>query len=341
MITQVIDAADKNAVILAADLIKRGELVAFPTETVYGLGGNGLDADAVTKIYEAKGRPADNPLILHISAIDELYPLVREVPEKALVLADKFWPGPLTMIFKKADIVPNAVTCGLDTVAIRMPSHPFANAFIRTAGLPIAAPSANRSGSPSPTEAKFVFDDLSGRIPLIVDGGRCTVGLESTVISMSGCIPTILRPGGVTKEVIEAEIGRVDIHPGALRPVAVDKAASPGMKYRHYAPKAKLVLVDSGAAREKYDEAVCNGLNAAILASEETAAFYGGCRVKIYGSIARPESIAANLFRCLRELDAEGTDIIVCESTDTNGIGLAIMNRLYRAEGKPPEGDGK
>jgi L-threonylcarbamoyladenylate synthase len=331
----IVAPCDETSIAKAAELIRAGELVAFPTETVYGLGANGLDDAAVRKIFEAKGRPADNPLILHISRLEQLTPLIDgALPERAKLLAERFWPGPLTMVLKKSALVPDAVTAGLDTVAIRMPSHPAARALIEKAGLPIAAPSANRSGRPSPTRAEHVLEDMDGRIGLILDGGPCEVGLESTVLDASGPVPRVLRPGGVTPEMIEAALGAVEVDESALRPLKEgEKARSPGMKYKHYAPKGRLTIVrgaTDAVAREiarRYDEAEAEGLTCAILAS--SAGRYGDRNVRPLGET--PEEVATNLFQALREMDGEGVERMFAEAVEISGLGLAVMNRMGRA----------
>ena len=254
--------ADERAIECAAGLIRAGEVVGFPTETVYGLGANALDGEAVLKIFAAKGRPADNPLIVHISALDEIAPLISgDLPESARRLAEAYWPGPMTLILKKSALIPDEVSAGLDTVGIRMPSNPVARALIKASGCPIAAPSANRSGRPSPTCAQDVFEDMDGRVPMILDGGECDIGLESTVISLTDARARILRPGGITPEMIERVLGGVDVDPTALKPLAEGQIArSPGMKYRHYAPKGKLILIDGAPENVKAAlRKVCRG----------------------------------------------------------------------------------
>ncbi len=256
----------------AAQILLDGGLVAFPTETVYGLGANGLDDAAARKIYAAKGRPSDNPLILHISAATELKPLVRKVPETARKLMEAFWPGPLTMIFDKSDIVPYSTTGGLDTVAVRMPDDPVANRMIALAGVPVAAPSANLSGRPSPTTAQHVIEDMNGRIDMILDGGPVGIGVESTIIDVTGEIPMLLRPGAVTMEMLRDVVGEVAVDPAIAGPVAADvKPKAPGMKYRHYAPKAELVLVE--ATRPGGGEAAVSGGRASMTTAEQETAF--------------------------------------------------------------------
>ena len=324
----------------AAKILQEGGLVAFPTETVYGLGGNGLDSAACEKIYIAKGRPSDNPLILHISEFEELNPIVREISPAAQKLMDAFWPGPLTMVFPKADIVPEKATGGLDTVAVRFPSHPVARAIIRAAGLPIAAPSANSSGKPSPTRASHVEFDLNGKIDMIVDGGAAEWGLESTIVDVSGEVPMILRPGAVTKEMMEKVVGTVEIDPAILTKPAADlKPKAPGMKYTHYSPKAEVVLV-KGETKAVVDEInrlatedMAQGLKTGVMATEETKDLYKADIVLSLGSRDRPEEIGANLFKYLRKFDFLGAERVYSEVFSEEGEGMAIMNRLNKAAG--------
>lgn len=332
------EAAD--VIRMAAKILQEGGLVAFPTETVYGLGGNGLDSTACEKIYIAKGRPSDNPLILHISEFEELNAIVREISPVAQKLMDAFWPGPLTMIFPKAEIVPTKATGGLDTVAVRFPSHPVAKAIIKAAGLPIAAPSANSSGKPSPTRASHVEFDLNGKIDMIVDGGAAEWGLESTIVDVSGDVPMILRPGAVTKEMMEAVVGRVEIDPAILTKPAADlRPKAPGMKYTHYSPKAEVVLV-KGERQAVADEInrlaaldMSEGKKTGIMATEETKDLYHGDIVLSLGSRERPEEIGANLFKLLRKFDFLGADKVYSEVFSEEGEGMAIMNRLNKAAG--------
>lgn len=323
---------------LGAEIIRAGGLVAFPTETVYGLGANGLNAQAVRGIYAAKGRPSDNPSILHVGKKSDVRRLWRRMPRLAQQLMDTFWPGPLTLIAQRSEIVPDEVTGGLDTVAVRMPADRTARMLIQKAGVPVAAPSANLSGRPSPTRAEHVLADLGGRIPLILDGGPCRYGVESTVLSLAGA-PTILRPGAVTREMLAAVIGEVRLSPSLLAPLAPgEKAASPGMKYRHYAPKAELTVVigEPRAAAKKISELyasyemqnkVCE-----IAATEQTKHFYSGKRYVILGDKDHPETLCASLFAALRELD-ERADCILAEGVSPEEAGLAYMNRLLRAAG--------
>ena len=324
----------------AAKILQEGGLVAFPTETVYGLGGNGLDNSACEKIYLAKGRPSDNPLILHISEFEELKPIVRGISTAAQKLMDAFWPGPLTMVFPKSDIVPEKATGGLDTVAVRFPNHPVARAIIHAAGLPIAAPSANSSGKPSPTRASHVEFDLNGKIDMIVDGGAAEWGLESTIVDVSGEVPMILRPGAVTKEMMEEVVGKVEIDPAILQKPAADlKPKAPGMKYTHYSPKAEVVLV-KGETTAVVDEInrlaaedMAHGFKTGVMATEETKDLYKADIVLSLGSRERPEEIGANLFKYLRKFDFLGAERVYSEVFSEEGEGMAIMNRLNKAAG--------
>ena len=326
-----------EALTRAGELIREGQLVGFPTETVYGLGANALDADAVRRIFEAKGRPGDNPLIVHISAIDQLAPLIAGTPSPAArALMDAWWPGPMTLIFPKSDLVPMAVTAGLSTVAVRFPAHPAARALIDAAKRPIAAPSANRSGRPSPTTAAHVMEDMDGRIPLILDGGPCEVGVESTVIDMTGGEPRILRPGGVTPDMIASVAGSAGVDPAVMRPLKEGEVArSPGMKYRHYAPKGALTIVqgaEDAVVRKicrMYDEALACGQRPLILALEGHMSAYGQRRKLSLGADAA--GMAHALFARLRDADSLGANALFSEAVAADGVGLAVMNRLGRA----------
>lgn len=329
-----------DAIELAGQYLREGRLVAFPTETVYGLGANALDVDAITEIFHAKGRPMDNPLIVHIASVDELDKLVLHVPYAARILIDKYWPGPLTLVLPRSSIIPDEVTAGLGTVAIRMPSDPVAHALIKESKVPIAAPSANSSGKPSPTSAEHVIEDLYGKIPLILDGGECRVGLESTVLDMSGKSPVILRPGGITREMIERAIGEIGVDERVLKPPhAGDNFRSPGMKYTHYAPKAPVFIVKGhmedvpSKIVDISKEHIKSGKKVAVLATEETKDRYEDEKLIVFvmGSRACPTTIASNLFAMLRQCDEEDVDLIVAESIDTSHEGLAIMNRMLRA----------
>ncbi|MEM2419385.1 MAG: L-threonylcarbamoyladenylate synthase [Candidatus Bathyarchaeia archaeon] len=326
---------------IAAGIIKSGGLVAFPTETVYGLGANALNQKAVKALFKAKRRPLDNPPIVHVGDIQEVYRLVKEVPSEAEKLMDKFWPGPLTLIFKRSEIVPDITVSGLDTIAIRMPRHNVALALIRESGCPIAAPSANLAGRPSPTTAQHVLEDLNGRIDVVLDAGPTSIGVESTVLDLTVDPPQILRPGGVPYEVLKSVLEKVELHPVAVADVKVhvDRARSPGMKHRHYAPKAKVVVVEGGLeavvkkVAELTDYYRRRKERVGVLATDETVASYKADVVKSLGSRGRLEDAARNLFRLLREFDAEGVDVIIAESVPLKGLGLAVMNRLRRASG--------
>lgn len=314
---------------IAADIIKRGGLVAFPTETVYGLGADALNDDAVRSIFKAKKRPMDNPLIVHISSIEQLNLLAEKIPKKAKKLAERFWPGPLTMILKKKSIVPLSVTAGLDSVAIRMPKNDIALALIEKSGRPIAAPSANLSGRPSPTNHSHVIDDLSGRIDAIILGGSVDIGLESTVIDMTRSIPTILRPGKITPRMIQNQIGFVSLFKGTS-----SKPASPGMKYRHYSPKAKVILVKySKHQKQKISELIADYQkgNKILVLSREKIPSDSAPNIKnvVIGSTIAEMSNA--IFKEFREADKEGDDIIIVEGTKETGLGIALMNRLGKA----------
>ena len=338
---QVSKLKEHPGIVQAARILQKGGLVAFPTETVYGLGANGLDSEAAGRIYAAKGRPSDNPLILHIASMEELPGIVREIPETAKKLAKRFWPGPLTMIFPKADCVPDGTTGGLATVAVRMPKHPIALALIACAGLPIAAPSANRSGRPSTTTAWHVREDMDGQIDCIIDGGAVGVGLESTIVDVTGEKPMMLRPGYITKEMLEEAVGEVLLDPviTATQPDPTIKPKAPGMKYRHYAPKAEMLLCEG---REQEVAAYINtqtersqkeGKRVGVLATEQTRAAYRADVVLSVGSREKEESIARHLFQVLREFDEAGVDVIYSECFEEGPLGMAIMNRLRKAAG--------
>ena len=323
----------------ACRILQKGGLVAFPTETVYGLGGDAMHPEASAKIYAAKGRPSDNPLIVHIADMDALEDIAQSVPEAAVKLADHFWPGPLTMIFPKKEAVPKSTTGGLETVAVRMPSHPVARALIRESGVYIAAPSANTSGRPSPTKAEHVKEDLDGRIDMILDGGAVGIGLESTIVDLSTGVPTILRPGYITGEMLEDVLGEDQVDPAILsqkmNPNIVAKA--PGMKYRHYAPKGQMTIIEGDTGKvvdeinrlvkEKTDE----GCSVAVIATEETKDAYACANVRSVGSRATEGSIAAGLYDILREMDHIGAEYIYAESFEKDTLGKAIMNRMLKA----------
>lgn len=317
-----------------AEILKSGGLVAFPTETVYGLGGSALMSDAAKKIYAAKGRPQDNPLIVHISSIDALYELTLDVPDRAKKFIKKFWPGPLTLIFKKNSKVPDSVTAGLDSVAIRMPSHPIARELIRLAG-PIAAPSANLSGKPSPTKAKHVLQDLSGRVECIIDGGDATVGVESTVLDITKKESIILRPGGISFESLKKVDSSVRLHESIVSFSDVDKPASPGMKYKHYAPKAQVMIINS--KNKKKILAITNALIRQYKGLSKKVGILTFMKLNVPGCMVirfkKPRDAAHMLFGALRDFDNRGVEVIIAHGIDVKGIGLAFMNRLSKASG--------
>lgn len=331
---------DSDAIEEAAALIRKGELVAFPTETVYGLGADALCPLAAKKIYAAKGRPSDNPLIIHISRFEDLAVVAREIPGQARILADAFWPGPLTMIIRKNDRVPPETTGGMDTVAVRMPDHPVALRLIAESNRLIAAPSANASGRPSPTEAGHVMSDMDGKIPLILDGGTVGIGIESTIVDLTEEIPMILRPGYITRDMLEKVLGtKVRIDPGLIASDSGQKPKAPGMKYRHYAPKAPLVIVEGETEwvikeiNQRIVEQHRIGHKVGVLAADETCKSYHADYVKGIGARSDEDAIARHLYRLLREFDDLETDVIYSESFATPRIGGAIMNRLLKAAG--------
>jgi L-threonylcarbamoyladenylate synthase len=323
--------ADKEGIKRAAAILREGGLVAFPTETVYGLGANALSAVAVSRIFDAKGRPADNPLIVHIPDIKVAH-LYGEWNELADTLAKAFWPGPLTLVVNRNPLIPNEVSAGLQTVALRAPSHPAAQALLRAYGLPVAAPSANRSGRPSPTSARHVLEDLEGLIPLILDGGSCEVGLESTVADVRGSIPLILRPGAVTPEMITMACGECQVAEIVMRALAPDESApSPGMRHRHYAPAARMSLVDGSPENvSKLIRELAIGRDRTwVLAMEQHLDAYSGLNALSLGRNAT--EAAHRLFHLLRQADEEGVERILSETLPRDGLGLAVMNRLARA----------
>lgn len=333
-------AVQDQELLEAAQIIRDGGLVAFPTETVYGLGANALDEKAAKKIYEAKGRPSDNPLIAHISCYEELEPLVTGIPQAGGKLARRYWPGPLTMVFPKSPAVPYGTTGGLDTVAVRMPSDPVASRLIALAGVPVAAPSANLSGRPSPTTARHVWQDMNGRINMILDGGPVGIGLESTIVDVSGPLPVLLRPGAITLEMLRDTVGKVEVDPAIQGPPAEGlRPKAPGMKYRHYAPRGELTLVEGesravvSAIRRLVEEGLAAGRKVAVICTEETRDQYSGGILRCVGTRTRQETIAHNLFAVLRELDDLGAEIIYSESFSQDHLGRAVMNRLMKAAG--------
>ena len=321
----------------AAEIIKRSGIVAFPTETVYGLGANGLNEEAVKRIYKAKGRPSDNPLILHIGEVEQLKDLVEEVPETALKCIQAFWPGPLTIILRRKTIVPDIITAGLTTVAVRMPENPIARALINLAKVPIAAPSANLSGRPSPTSGQHVIEDMLGKIEMIIDGGETGIGLESTVLDLSEELPIILRPGGITYEDLKKVLPDVIEDKANLEKDLLPK--SPGQKYRHYAPKAEMILFIGDLEniisniKKHTDKSNIEYKKVGIMATDETKDNYSNAIVKSLGTRKDKKTIANSLFNILREFDNLDVDIIFAEGVDLDHIGLAIMNRMMKASG--------
>lgn len=331
--------AARAAVEKAGKILREGGLVAFPTETVYGLGGDALNPESSRKIYASKGRPSDNPLIVHICRWEDLAPVVKEIPETAKKLGEAFWPGPLTMILEKSDKVPKETTGGLSTVAVRMPSDQTALALIREAGGYVAAPSANASGRPSPTLAKYVEEDLGGKIEMILDGGKACIGLESTIVDLTEAVPTILRPGYITREMLAGVLGRVEIDRAVLPEGSDIAPKAPGMKYRHYAPKAELTIIagEEEAVIKRInklaDEAKKKGLRSGVIATDATMGRYNATLVKSVGNREREEETARELYRILREFDEEEVDVIWSEAFADSGIGQAVMNRLLKAAG--------
>jgi L-threonylcarbamoyladenylate synthase len=331
---------DQGIIEEAGAILRAGGLVAFPTETVYGLGANALDGTAVRKIFEAKGRPQDNPLIVHISDFDELEPLVAEVPAIARKLMDRFWPGPMTIIFKRSAVIPDETSAGLDSVGVRMPSNPIARALIKAAGVPVAAPSANISGRPSPTEVDSCIEDLSGKVDMIIGGEKCEVGVESSVIDVTEYPPCILRPGGITLEMFRTVDENIYIDPSILKkPEADFRPKAPGMKYRHYAPKAPVRIVQGEPEKvialinEMVQNYINEGKKVGIIATDETKDRYRGGVVVSLGSRRDMDSVTRNLFETLRSFDSEGVSLILSESFEETGKGIAVMNRLKKAAG--------
>ena len=334
MKTLMLSAEKREDVALAAKLIREGGLVAIPTETVYGLGANGLDAGAVLHIFEAKGRPQDNPLILHISEPREMENICHDIPQAAWLLAERFWPGPLTMVLPVRDNVPKRTTAGLDTVAVRCPKTAATRELIRLAGVPVAAPSANRSGKPSTTTAAHVLHDMDGRIDAILDGGACEVGVESTIVDLTGERPRLLRPGGVTPEELKALLGVLDIDRAVLGQIANDAVVrAPGMKYKHYAPAAEVIIVSgSSEAAARYIRRHFGDGDATLCFAEELP-LYGGCNPTAYGRLDAPQTLSAGLFAALRDLDRPEIRTIYARCPEGGGLAYAIGNRLKKAAG--------
>lgn len=335
-----VENIDMEVIKEAAEILRSGNMVAFPTETVYGLGANALDEDASRKIYEAKGRPSDNPLIVHVSNENQVKKLVKNIPENAKKLMAAFWPGPLTLVFNKSDLVPYGTTGNLDTVAVRMPNHKIALELIEYSDVVIAAPSANTSGRPSPTTAKHVMDDLSGRISMIIDGGSVGIGIESTIVDVTEDIPMILRPGYISKKMLEDIVGKVEIDKAILGPMTEDaKPKAPGMKYRHYAPKADFKMVRGEQSKVadyinvEAEQLIEKGFKVGIIASDETVNNYKCGDIVSIGSREDEITISRNLYRVLRDFDDKKIDYILGETFENDELGQAIMNRLMKAAG--------
>lgn len=343
MITELVkideNHIDEKMIQRAGKIIQQGGLVAFPTETVYGLGGDALNANSSGKIYQAKGRPSDNPLIVHIYCFEDLYKIVETVPKEAEKLAKAFWPGPLTMILSKSQKVPDATTGGLSTVAVRMPNHKTALEFIKASGGFVAAPSANTSGKPSPTLACYVAEDLDGKIDMILDGGQVGIGLESTIVDLTEQVPMILRPGAITKEMLEEVLGTVEMDQTILKADSKIAPKAPGMKYRHYAPKGELTIVEGNEDKvisyinEQVQRAIRTGQMPGVICTDETFDQYSRGTIKSAGNRLEEATIAKELYRILREFDDENIEVIYSESFNQKGIGQAIMNRLLKAAG--------
>ncbi len=331
MDTLLLSGDHKNDMERAGELLRCGDIVGFPTETVYGLAANALDPEAVKKIFAAKGRPVDNPLIVHIAELSQWAPLVREIPEAARRLAERFWPGPLTIILEKSDLIPMETSGGLSTVGVRFPAHPVAQALICAAGVPLAAPSANRSGRPSPTTFSHLREDMEGRAAALIDGGDCSVGVESTVITLAGDRPKLLRPGGITLSQLESVLGEVEVDPAVLNRLQEGtQAASPGMKYKHYSPRAEVTLVD--ASPEEYSNYVNQNPGCHALCLEEDIPYLIGPYLSFGGRYNGAEQ-ARLLFSRLSQLDELGAGRVYAHMPSKRGIGLAVYNRLIRAAG--------
>lgn len=339
-IKQIDKTMDSEVLRRAGSILQAGGLVAFPTETVYGLGGDALNPESSQKIYAAKGRPSDNPLIVHICCMEDLYKITKNVSSKAQKVAEAFWPGPLTMVFEKSERVPKETTGGLDTVAVRFPNHPVALAFIKEAGGFVAAPSANTSGRPSPTVGKYVYEDMQGKIEMLLDGGQVGIGVESTILDMTEEIPVILRPGYVTQEMLEECLGqKISLDPTLFGGGDGQRPKAPGMKYKHYAPKGELTIVSGKeAAIEKYmkrelSEKKKQGYKTGVIVYEEQRSLYEADCIKVTGKRNDTKALARELFKILREFDEEQIDYMYCESVEKEGIGQAVMNRMLKAAG--------
>ena len=334
METLLLSASDPQSAQIAADILKNGGLVAIPTETVYGLGANGLDPEAVAKIFIAKGRPQDNPLILHVAESAQLDTLCHSIPDSARVLAEKFWPGPLTMVLPARDTVPESTRAGLPTVAVRCPDHPVTREIIRLAGVPVAAPSANISGKPSTTSAAHVLHDHNGRIHAVVDGGASRVGVESTIVDLSEETPRLLRPGGITLEQLREVLGTVEVDPAILSQMAPGQVPkAPGMKYRHYAPACPVVIVSGSPEKAAAYIRAHYAPGDRVLCFREELPLYAGCNPLAYGSEKDPESLSAGLFEALRILDDPQVHMVYARSPEGDGVAFAVRNRLNKAAG--------
>ncbi len=339
IVTLAEDNIDEEIIRRAGAVLQGGGLVAFPTETVYGLGGDALNPMSSKKIYAAKGRPSDNPLIVHICRLEDVYQIVSDFPKTAQLLADRFWPGPLTMILNKSELVPAETTGGLQTVAVRFPSNRIARALISASGGYVAAPSANKSGRPSPTIAKYCVEDLDGKVEMIIDGGPVGIGLESTIIDLTSGTPMILRPGYITQEMLEEILQEVDVDRTLLSADSGIKPKAPGMKYRHYAPRGQLTIVSGNRERVSQYINECalqeraKGRKVGVICTDETREFYRADSVKSAGTRRDEDSIARELFKILREFDDENIDVMYSEAFEDGGIGMAIMNRLMKAAG--------
>lgn len=326
MITQKLKT-DTGGIIVACDILKKGGVVGIPTETVYGLAANAFDENAISKIFKAKGRPQDNPLIVHIAKLDTLYEIAKDIPKAALACAEKFWPGPLTIVLNKTDKIPSCVSAGLSTVAVRMPSNEIAREVILQSGLPLAAPSANLSGSPSPTTATHVITDLDGKIDAVLMGEDCNVGVESTVITLTGEHPVLLRPGGITLEQLREVLPDITVNKAVLSELSAgETAASPGMKYKHYAPKTETYLVEG----KNFADFVNRKTDAVAVCFLEESEQISISKI-VYGQSQNPETLAQGLFAVLREVDKTGAKEVYIHAPEKDGIGLAVYNRLIRA----------
>ena len=325
---------DESQIAQAAAILRAGGLLGIPTETVYGLGASGLDSEAVGRIFQAKGRPQDNPLILHIPSADWLEKYCKGIPPAAYALAERFWPGPLTMVLRRAEMVPDAVTAGLDTVGMRCPAHSLCRTVIAAAGVPVAAPSGNTSGRPSPTTAEEMLQDMDGKIDAILDGGPCAVGVESTIVDLTGETPRLLRPGGITLEQLESVLGHVTVDAAVTEQLKEgERPRAPGMKYRHYAPKAPVTVVTGEPAQSAAYIAAHACAGDGVLCFDEYAHLFPGCTVERLGSAERPEEQARHVFGALRRFDGTAVSAIWAQCPHSEGMGLAVANRLNKAAG--------